>query len=245
MSSSSGTGRGFFADKHIEALLTLMQQKNYGRVLAKPKILVNDNEKGTISTTVTTYVARSSSTATPVGDVVVEARTEFEPFISGIDLSITPHISQGSLLRLEIQMSRSEQASAAGGGADTPPPDKTENVINTIVTVPDNSTIILGGVLQLNQDKNAKKVPLLGDLPLIGGLFRSIDNSDIQTKLYIFVRANILRPREVEEGLTDLERISLRNRRAFEKSEERFQKYEQWPGIEAEPMIPLKVLEAE
>ena len=58
--SNSGDGQAFYADHHIQALVTAIQTKGYGRVLAKPKILVNDNEKGTISTTDTRYVADRS-----------------------------------------------------------------------------------------------------------------------------------------------------------------------------------------
>ena len=57
----SGKGVGFYADEHIQALLTAVQTKNYGRVLAKPKVLVNDNEKGNIKTADTTYVVTKSS----------------------------------------------------------------------------------------------------------------------------------------------------------------------------------------
>jgi len=59
--ANSGAATGFYADVHVNALLQAMQKKNYGRVLAKPKVLVNDNEKGTIKTTDTTYVTKRSS----------------------------------------------------------------------------------------------------------------------------------------------------------------------------------------
>jgi general secretion pathway protein D len=88
-------------------------------------------------------------------------------------------------------------------------------------------------------------VPLLGDIPLVGGLFRKINNNSRQSKLYIFVKANILRPSETVAGLPDLERISTKNRAAFEGFEEKFQRYEDWPGIKPKPMDPLRVLEAE
>lgn len=239
-------GQGFYADRHIQALLTLIKRKGYGRVLAKPKILVNDNEKGHIDTTNTIYVSRSSQSVTTTGEATLSTSFTFDTFPSGIMLDITPHISEGSLLRLEISMARSSQVAPEGGiQQNEPPPDKTENNIETIVTVPDKSTIILGGILTLEQAKESFKVPLLGDIPLVGGLFRKIDDSSRQTKLYIFVKANILRPSETEFGLPDLERMSERNRVAFEKSEKEFQEFEEWPGIKPEPMDPLKVLEAE
>jgi len=98
-------------------------------------------------------------------------------------------------------------------------------------------------VLSLDQTKGGNKVPLLGDIPLIGGLFRSINNSDTESKLYIFVKANILRPREDIEGLPELETISAANREAFEEFEDRFQEHESWPGIKGKPMSPKKVLD--
>jgi general secretion pathway protein D len=245
------TGTGFYADRHIQALLKLMQSKNYGRVLAQPKILVNDNEKGTINKKTTQYVARSSATVYAqatgqTGETPISTSYTFDQFESGIELNITPHISEGNLLRLEIKMTRSSQeAIIKGASVDTPPPEKKEDNIDTIVTVPDKSTIILGGVTQLDQSKKVSKVPGLGDLPLIGGLFRSIDNSDSQKKLYIFVRANILRPGENRDSLTELEKISKSKKEGFEKNEKEFQKYQSWPAVKPEPLDPTKVLEAE
>jgi general secretion pathway protein D len=100
-------------------------------------------------------------------------------------------------------------------------------------------------MLKLNQSKGGSKIPLLGDIPLVGGLFRSTSNSTDDSKLYIFVKANILRPEGVLPGLPELERISERSRAAFEKKEEEFQKHQDWPGIKPQPVDPEKVLDAE
>jgi general secretion pathway protein D len=244
-------GKGFYSDQHIQALLTVMQSKDYGRILAQPKVLVNDNEKGIIKTERTIYVARTTSVlpsqpgtqgTQPSG--FYEGSTTFEAYPSGITLEITPHISEGDLLRLEISLIRSSQASPSQRSANQPPPDKEENNIKTIVTVPDKSTIILGGVLTLDQSKGGSKVPILGDIPLIGGLFRSVANSDTESKLYIFVKAYILRPGETATGLPALVKESQNYRDAFEKSERRFQEYEDWPGIKPTPMEPNRVLDA-
>ena len=237
-------GQGFYADTHIQALLTLMQKKGYGRVLAKPKILVNDNQLGHIDATNTIYVSRSSSSATTTGEAVVSSSYTFDEFPSGIDLNITPHISKGALLRLEVQMTRSSQGTPTGG-ENVPPPPKIENNIETTVTVPDKSTIILGGIIQLDQQKQTWKVPLLGDIPLVGGLFRKIGNSSNDTRLYIFVKGEILRPDETLAGLPDLEQISDRNKVAFEEFENKFQNYQDWPGVKPKSMEPLKVLDTQ
>ena len=239
-------GQGFYADRHIQALLKLMQKKGYGRVLAKPKILVNDNELGHIDTTNTIYVSRSSQSATTEGQPVVSTSYTFDEFPSGIQLDITPHISMGSLLRLDIQMQRSSQTAPQGGVAQNqPPPDKSENNIETTVTVPDTSTIILGGIITVQQLKNNWKVPLLGDIPVVGGLFRSVKNSSQHSKLYIFVKGEILRPEETVAGLPGLEKMSERYKNAFEDFEGRFQNFQDWPGVKPKPMDPLNVLKDE
>ncbi|MCK5473252.1 MAG: hypothetical protein KAI59_04415, partial [Planctomycetes bacterium] len=230
--------QGFYADDSIQALLTAMDTKDYGRVLAQPKVLVNDNEEGVIKTTQKTYVEEKTSTWQ--GDPAVEQiSTKYTPYEAKIELVITPHISEGDLLRLEVTMTREDFTEKVGV-----PPDLATSNLNTIVTVPDGSTIILGGLTKLKQSKGGSKVPLLGDLPFVGGAFRTIDNGDEASKLYIFVKANILRPDESDKGLEQLKKISAQNKAAFEKAERMFQDREDWPGIEPEPLDPLKVLEA-
>ncbi len=242
-----GTLTAFYGDDQIEALLTTMQSKNYGRVLAKPKLLVNDNEQGIIKTEDTTYVKVTSSipvqsaTAGPQSNFV-ETSVNYEPYKAGITLDITPHISEGDLLRLDVLLTRSDFLKSLA----TQPPNTRSNEVDTAVTLPNGSTVILGGLTKMNQTKGSSKVPLIGDIPIIGGLFRSINNEDTQSKLYVFVKAEVIRPAETaEHGMKDLEVISERNRMAFERHEMEFQRYQDWPGIDPKPVDPPKVLEAQ
>lgn len=108
--------------------------------------------------------------------------------------------------------------------------------------MPDDRTVILGGLVKLNQSKGGSKVPILGDLPLIVVLFRSIDNSDIEKKLYVFLKANIVRP--YDEGKpTDRQEMSEAQQRAFEESESRFQNLQDIPGIKPKPLPAEGVLQ--
>ena len=236
-----GKAQGFYSDRHIQALLTAIQTKSYGRVLAKPKILVNDGQPGIIKTTETKHV-KFEDFISGGPDKPDQTIVRYQPYPAGITLTITPNISEGDLLLLEVELIRSDFGEAPA--ADSPP-DTTESNIKTTVTVPNDRTIILGGLIKLNQTKGGTKVPLLGDIPLVGGLFRSTANSARDSKLYIFVKANILRPYETLTGLPELERISARNAAAFERAERQFQEHQDWPGIKPKPVEPLRVLEAE
>ncbi len=232
----TGKTRVFYSDNKIQALLTAIEQKNYGRVLAKPKILVDDGQQGEIVTTDVTSYVKETVQIPQVGTPITTR--DFVPIQASIDLLITPHISEGELLRLAVELSRDDFGSRPISGA---PPDITSSKVNTTVFVPDSSTVILGGLVKLNQNKGHSKVPILGDLPLIGFLFRSIGNSDVEKKLYVFLKANIIRPYAQTE-LKDLQEISDKYRDAFEKSESQFQDLEDIPGIKSPPMPPEHVL---
>jgi type II secretory pathway component GspD/PulD (secretin) len=244
-SPKTGVAQGFYSDEHIQALLTAMETKSHGRVLAKPKILVNDGQVGIIKTTSTTNVQLTGSTIVGGGTTTgnaVQTSVSYQAYNAGITLTIQPNISEGDLLLLIVKLERTDFVPRTDL---TKPPDATSSNIDTTVTVPDGKTIILGGMLKLNQSKGGNKVPLLGDIPLVGGLFRSTSNRADDSKLYIFVKANILRPEEAVHGLPELEKISERNRKALEENETRFQRYEDWPGIKPKPVDPVKVLDAE
>jgi len=243
MQADSGNFTGFYGDKKINALFTAMQTKSYGRILAKPKLLVDDNQQGTIETKLKTYIKREKSVVQVPGagqTPVTSTDITFQDYDAAIKLDIKPHISKGDNLRLEITLTRSDFVGL--DPTSDKPPDTTSSDVVTVVTVPDSATIILGGMDKINQGKGGTKVPLLGDIPFLGGLFRSTSNTSKQSKLYIFVKAHILRP---GTNLTSKELIEIsdENRAEFETTETEMQEYEDWPGIKPEPMDPLKILE--
>ncbi|MHC4187051.1 MAG: secretin N-terminal domain-containing protein, partial [Planctomycetota bacterium] len=248
--STSGKGEFFYNDNHVQALLKAVSNRNWGRVLSRPKLLVNDNQEGQIVQNRTIYITETdvttvATTTTPTTSTDVK----FTPYKTGIDLTIKPHISKGNQLRLEITLLRDDfdgdpQELTLGEGITVQKPaNERSNQIKSVVTVPDGYTVILGGIETLGQSKAGSKVPILGDLPLIGGLFNSIDNKDTQSRLYIFVKAHILRPSENVDDSTDIMRVSKQNQAEFEELEKKFQDAQDWPGIKSEPLDPVKVLE--
>ncbi|MHC4412178.1 MAG: secretin N-terminal domain-containing protein, partial [Planctomycetota bacterium] len=239
MKSKDGTFTGFYGDEKINALLVAVQTKKYGRIMARPKLLVNDNQEGIIQTVDTTYVKLVEQTVHPGDPPITTETVSYPDYSAGITLTIKPHISTGDMLRLEVTLNRSDFTSELGGEI---PPDKTDADVTTVVTVPDRSTIILGGMEKIKHNKGGDKVPILGDLPFIGGAFRKVAKSGSHDKLYIFIKAHILRPGG-DLGLADLKDVSGKNRETFEKLEQEMEEYEAWPGIKPKPMDPLRILE--
>jgi general secretion pathway protein D len=254
-STAGAGGTAFYSDASIQGLLTAVSTKGYGRVLAKPKLLVNDNEPGMIMTSEVQTIVSPSTTITPLGvsNQTTNVSVVNTQYTAKIQLDITPHISEGELLRLEVQMNRTDFRPKPDFAIDTPsgpltgptPPDLLTSDVKTVITVPDNSTIILGGLERLNQQKGGSKVPILGDLPFIGALFRNTANTDAQSRLYVFVKANILRPERQIGTESDIVRISNQNRANYEKYENQMQTYPDVPGIKPKPMEPKKILETD
>lgn len=241
LQANRGEFTGFYGNDKVMALLTAMERKRYGRIMANPKLLVNDNEQGTIETKSTTYVTRRTTNIqqTQSGEPIQTETVEFDPYDASIKLDITPRISKGDNLRLEIILNRSDFINF--DTTSQKPPDRAESDVTTVVTVPDGYTIILGGMDKINQSKGGTKVPILGDLPLLGGLFRSTSNTSQENKLYVFVKANILRP-GTDLTSEDLKNLSNQYRLEFEDREAEMQLYEDWPGIKPKPMSPERVL---
>jgi len=256
IATAGGGAKAFYADQHVQALLEAIQQKGYGRILARPKLLVNDNQEGIIKSEEETSIVREETQVIPGTAATAPTYTTqvgFETYKAGITLTITPHISKGNQLQLMVNLNRTDfrlrpdyEITSGGEKRSGPtPPDLLSSDVTSKVTVPDGTTIILGGLETLKQSKGGTKVPILGDIPLIGGLFRSVANSDAQSRLYVFVKAHILRPGEELTGMSDIEIVSKKNRDRFERYEEQMQNYEDWPGIRPKPMDPVRVLEVD
>ena len=246
----AGNVTAFLNTGSVQALLEAVQTNGYGRVMAQPKILVNDNQEGEIKTENKTSIAQQKSIVQPATGTSPSYTTtdvSFSEYTEGVTLTIKPHISKGDMLRLEITLSRTdftERTDVTVANTTYPrPPDLLSTDVTTIATVPDGTTIILGGLESVDQNKTQDKVPILGDLPLIGALFRGVDNSDSQSRLYVFVKANIIRPGDQVGGIEDVKRVSEKYRKKFEELEEKFQGLQDIPAIDPKPMDPLKVLE--
>jgi general secretion pathway protein D len=249
-SSAETPFSAFYGDDNIQALLTMMDKKSYGRVLARPSVLVKDNEEGVIKSENITYVAELTSNVVNNGTnaPTTTENVTFKDYKAGITLTITPHIASAKLMQLEIELDRTDFVKGATtttiGTTTYPKPlNTTSSNVKTWSIVPSGSTIILGGIETMNQNKANTKVPLLGDIPLVGLLFRGVDQSDIQSKLYIFVKANIVKPGDDLTGQSDIERISQKKRRDFETDEARFQGVDSVPGFKPNPVQPERILE--
>jgi general secretion pathway protein D len=159
-------------------------------ILSTPQILTTDNQEATI--TVGKNIPYQTQSTAVSG---VEAYSSYEYRDIGITLKITPQISKDRKVRLDIE----HEIKILESTTDFRP-TTLQRTVNTTVIVKDKNTVVIGGLIQEQFTETEYKVPCLGDIPLIGWLFKSIAKAGIKSNLYIFLTPHIIEsPAEAEE----------------------------------------------
>ncbi|MCX5869103.1 MAG: type II secretion system secretin GspD [Deltaproteobacteria bacterium] len=181
----------------IGAVLKAYKTDTHVNVIATPQILTTDNKKAEISigenvpyqTRVQESIGTTGTTnpTNPLTDSIGYANYEYKDIAT--KLTITPQINQADILRLEIATEVSKLK--AGSSADRPTTFK--RTATTTVLVKDNNTIVIGGIIGQDDTEGEYKVPLLGDIPLLGWLFKEKSTSRKKTNMFIFITPRIIK----------------------------------------------------
>lgn len=178
--ATSGLGIGFVSNRAILDLqLSAMEKSGNGEIISQPKVVTSDKETAKIMKgKEVPYQEASSSGATS---------TSFKE--AALSLEVTPQITPDNRIIMEVKVTKDEPdfANQLNG---VPPINKNE--VNAKVLVADGETIVLGGVFSNQTLKGVEKVPFLGDLPVIGRLFKRNMVMDNKTELLVFITPRIL-----------------------------------------------------
>ena len=181
-----GASMGIFTDeieiagvtfRNLQAVINYFRQDKETSIISTPQLLTTDNEEAKI------IVGRNVPYQTTTSTSDNNTYNSFEYRDVGTTLIITPQISQGNMIRLNI----SHEISSLESGELLARPTTLKRTINTTVLVENKSTIVLGGLIDNQVSVSEWKVPFLGDIPLLGWLFKSEGKSTQKTNLYIFL----------------------------------------------------------
>ncbi len=203
-------GRGF------GLLIQALESDANTRVLSQPSIVTLDNEEG--------YIAVGTEVPFITGSFTSSNNNANNPFQTidretvGIELTVTPQVSEGTLVRLTIQQ-KSSSLLATPAQLGTADVVTAEREITTNVLVEDGEFLILGGLMDDQYDDTETRVPILGSMPLVGPLFRSTNNGDDQGVLMVFIRPTIIRDSQSASELSE-ERFDYLISRDLEVGEE-------------------------
>ncbi len=221
--AGSGGTLAFYNDTLVHSAIEALETEGKGKVVSMPRILVNDNEEGSIDSK--REEPTTKTTVPPGSDTPIIEFAGYED--AGTTLKITPHISEGDFLKLEITLSVNSFLGESSGNV---PPPKSTNEISTMVTVPNNTTIVLGGLTTETTGTTVNQIPLLGNIPVAGALFRNVSYSQNKNVLYVFVKANIVRSEEA--SFKDLDTLSEKHRKKLRELEMGYKNLPIIPGIE-------------
>lgn len=154
-------------------------------ILSTPQILTTDNEEATINVGKNVpYQTRSAA------ENSVETYSSYEYKDVGIILKITPHISQDRFVRLTINQEVTQLDDLATTSSDRPTTFK--RTIDTTVIVKDNETVVIGGLIDDRMTATSYGVPCLGDLPVLGWMFRTDSDALEKTNLFVFLTPRVV-----------------------------------------------------
>ena len=201
---AAGVGKFKKGEDSFAAILNVLAKNSDSNVLSTPSILTMDNEQSSIivgqEIPITTGESLGTNNSNPFRTI---NRQEI-----GIKLSVKPQINEGNSIKLDIQQEVSSLSGPITAGSAEIVTNK--RAIETVVMVEDNQTIVLGGLIDDDIQESVRKIPLLGDIPLIGKAFRQEQTTISKKNLVVFLKPTIIRNSEDMQALTNTKYEYLR-----------------------------------
>ncbi|MDR4508808.1 MAG: hypothetical protein MRJ65_11335 [Candidatus Brocadiaceae bacterium] len=204
LQQTSGVPSLSFSKSNYEILLDIVATNSNTRILSAPHILVRDEQPASIQ--VGNEVPILSSSGQQSGTTVTFEQVQYRD--TGIILTVTPHIAENGFITLDVNQEVSNAETTTTGVADSP--TFTTRQAETSLVIKSGHTISLGGIIEQKTEKSISKIPVLGDIPLLGYLFKSIGTSQRRTELIMLITPYIANTAEEADSLTSAFQKKLR-----------------------------------
>ena len=193
----------------LGAKLDLLKQNGAAHILSEPSVLCTNNKEATIQVGQTQSILTQAQQSTQGQGNIINSYSRED---IGITLKVKPRLSSNNKVTLEVEAEIEDILPGSSASADRPTTTKRKVTTNAIVN--NGETIILGGLMKSAGGKTTVKVPLLGDIPVLGKLFRSDGSADSQINVVIYLTPYIVRKsddlQKLRTALTELEDIQTR-----------------------------------
>lgn len=194
----------------LSAFITAIEKNSEANVLQRPSIITSDNEEAQIKVMDKIPVVKGTVISTSG-----LSQQNIDNIDVGLSLKITPRINEATdFMKLEIEQEVSNITDKAPKDLATTTQATNSRFIKTNVVVRDQDTVVIGGLLSDDINTTYNKVPVLGDIPLLGWFFKGKTTRANKTNLLVFITPNIIRDYEVHSDLT---KKALQNRKGFVK----------------------------
>ncbi|HRW73248.1 MAG TPA: type II secretion system secretin GspD [Ottowia sp.] len=186
--------------KTLGLLANFIQSTGAGNVLSTPTLLTLDNEEAKIIVGQNVPFVTGSYTNTGSSSTSVNPFQTYERKDVGLTLRVKPQISEDGTIKMVIYQEVSSVVSGTATNSSGPITNK--RAIESSVLVDDGAIVVLGGLLEDQYSSTEDKVPVLGDVPVFGNLFKSRNRSYVKTNLMVFLRPVIVRDAAASESFS-------------------------------------------
>ena len=186
-----GLVRNFGGTYALAAIARMLQSQAQTNIVSTPNLITLDNEEAKI--VVGENVPFITGQFTNTGTATTSPFQTIERKDVGITLRIRPQIGENGTVRMTIYQEQSSVKETAAVGTSNAGPSTTKRSIESQVVVDDGQIIVLGGLIEDRFIESKSKVPLLGDIPYLGALFRSESREKKRTNLMVFLRPVVMR----------------------------------------------------
>jgi general secretion pathway protein D len=201
----------------LSVLIDLSKTDTDVNLLSAPRLLTSDNEEAEIIVgsnvpIITSRLQGVTGATSATNNLATSVSVERQDV--ALILRFTPQITEGDLVRLNVYQEITNIASASGsvGDVNQVGPTFTKRVLRNTVLVENKRTVVLGGLIDTNVVDSVTKVPLLGDIPMLGWLFKRTSTTKRKTNLLVFINPTIIK------SANDLDRVTNRNQKAASDS---------------------------
>lgn len=182
---------GTISTQELIAILQMLRTDTRTKLLARPRILTLNNQTAEIKITAQTAVAETVTTTT-VG-TVGETVSAPERIETGVSLAVTPVINKDGYVTITVEPKVTEPQPSKYFTGETLYVDPYTRSAKTTIRVKDGDTLVIGGLINANDSEVVKKVPFLGDLPLVGNAFKHTQKESENKELIIFITPHIIK----------------------------------------------------
>jgi general secretion pathway protein D len=205
LNALTSTGLGLlFNNKAGDTLAFLKAYAGEGntRVLSEPQLVVLSGSSGSMQAGESVPIASESTT---YSDSSNNFRTNYEYKDVGVIMTVTPYITAGHDVRMVIE----QEVSSVSRNADTTNPTISKKTVSSELVVADNTTLLMGGMIQNTSTTGRYGIPFLMDIPYIGFIFGYNTTSNVRTELLILLTVNVLDTKNPQEELIRRYKASL------------------------------------
>jgi general secretion pathway protein D len=219
-----GLSLGFLQAGDLRVLLRAVATNVDANILSRPSIVTLDNQEAEIL--VGQNIPLITGQATGTASTTENPFTTVERKDIGITLRVTPQINEGDAITLDVVQEVENVSQSASSGATDIVTNKRS--VKTKVLVQDQEILVLGGLIDTTDQKTVKKIPLLGDLPLLGAAFRTTKVEQLRRNLMVFIRPTIL---------SDAANASKHTRERYEETRASQREFYTPPAQKAPPVM--------